>query len=164
MQTPAWQLSVRVHALLSLHAVPFAAAGFEHTPVAGLHVPATWHWSDAVHVTGVPAAQVPFWHVSAPLHRLLSAQLVPFATGVCVHAPLASQASAVHGFPSSQLPAADVHVPFWHVPVPHTLGDVQLVPLPAFMTTHPAVGSHDATWHGLELVHVSGVPGWHTPA
>ena len=43
MQTPAWQLSVRVHAFPSLHVVPFAAAGFVHTPVAGLHVPATWH-------------------------------------------------------------------------------------------------------------------------
>ena len=79
---PFWHVSVRVQAFPSLHVVPFAAFGFEHTPVAGLHVPATWHWSSAVHTTGVPAAQVPFWHVSAPLHRLLSAQLVPFATGV----------------------------------------------------------------------------------
>ncbi|PYM17130.1 MAG: hypothetical protein DMD81_10205 [Candidatus Rokuibacteriota bacterium] len=27
-------------------------AGFEHTPVAGLQVPARWHWSDAVQTTG----------------------------------------------------------------------------------------------------------------
>ncbi len=42
---PLWQVSVRVHALPSLHAVPSAAAGFEHRPVAGSHVPAKWHWS-----------------------------------------------------------------------------------------------------------------------
>jgi hypothetical protein len=40
-----------VHALPSLHEVPFAATGFEHTPVLGLQVPATWHASLAVHVT-----------------------------------------------------------------------------------------------------------------
>ena len=43
VQIPAWHVSACVQALLSLHAVPFAAAGFEHAPVAGLHVPATWH-------------------------------------------------------------------------------------------------------------------------
>jgi hypothetical protein len=34
-------VSVCVQALPSLHDVPFAAAGFEHVPVAGLHVPGT---------------------------------------------------------------------------------------------------------------------------
>jgi hypothetical protein len=43
VQVPFWQVSVRVQALLSLHVVPLAAFGFEQTPVAGLHVPATWH-------------------------------------------------------------------------------------------------------------------------
>ena len=43
MQAPDWHVSVCVQASPSLHAVPFAAAGFEHAPVAGLHVPATWH-------------------------------------------------------------------------------------------------------------------------
>ena len=42
-QTPAWQVSVCVQALPSLHAVPFGAFGFEHVPVAGLQVPAMWH-------------------------------------------------------------------------------------------------------------------------
>ena len=36
-------------------AVPFGLAGFEQTPVAGLHVPAAWHWSGAVQVTGLRA-------------------------------------------------------------------------------------------------------------
>jgi hypothetical protein len=44
-QTPPWQMSLWVQALPSLHAVPSALVGFEHTPVAGLHVPTLWHWS-----------------------------------------------------------------------------------------------------------------------
>jgi hypothetical protein len=43
VQTPAWQVSVWVQALPSLHEVPSVFAGFEHTPVALLHVPAVWH-------------------------------------------------------------------------------------------------------------------------
>ena len=31
--------------------VPLAAFGFEQTPVFASHTPATWHWSDAEHVT-----------------------------------------------------------------------------------------------------------------
>jgi hypothetical protein len=40
---PPWHVSVCVQALPSLHVVPSGAAGLEHAPVAGSHVPATWH-------------------------------------------------------------------------------------------------------------------------
>ena len=40
-QTPPVQVSVCVQAFPSLQVVPLAAAGFEHTPDDGLHVPAT---------------------------------------------------------------------------------------------------------------------------
>ena len=43
VHVPASQVSVRVQALLSSHVVPFGFAGFEHTPVDGLHVPTPWH-------------------------------------------------------------------------------------------------------------------------
>ena len=43
MQTPAWQVSVCVQALPSLHAEPLARAGLSHTPVAGLQLPTAWH-------------------------------------------------------------------------------------------------------------------------
>jgi len=43
VHVPPWQVSVCVHASPSLQVVPSAFAGFEHWPVAGLHVPATWH-------------------------------------------------------------------------------------------------------------------------
>jgi hypothetical protein len=32
--------------------------------------------------SAVPGAQAPFWHISMPLHTLLSEQLVPFARGL----------------------------------------------------------------------------------
>ena len=60
-------------------------------------------------MTGVPGRQLPApSQVSAPLQALPSPHEVPMATGVCVQAPLASQASAVHGLPSSQDEVAQV--------------------------------------------------------
>jgi hypothetical protein len=77
-QVPFWHESVWVHALPSLQVVPLVAVGFEHAPVLGLQVPATWHWSLAVHVTGLAPVQVPLWHVSVSVHALPSLQVVPF--------------------------------------------------------------------------------------
>ena len=83
VQAPVWQVSDCVHALPSLHAAPFGFEGFEQTPVDELQVPALWHWSLAVQVTGVPATHAPAaLQVSAPLHKFASAQLVPAGTGV----------------------------------------------------------------------------------
>jgi hypothetical protein len=62
VHAPPWHVSVCVHALLSLHAVPLLAAGFEQVPVIELQVPATWHWSLAVQVTGFDPVHVPLWH------------------------------------------------------------------------------------------------------
>jgi hypothetical protein len=59
VHVPPWHESVWVHALPSLHVVPLAAAGFEQVPFAGSQVPATWHWSLAVHVTWLPAVHAP---------------------------------------------------------------------------------------------------------
>jgi hypothetical protein len=61
VQVPPWHVSVCVHAFPSLQLVPLAALGFEQLPVLGLHVPATWHWSLAVQVTGFEPVQVPPW-------------------------------------------------------------------------------------------------------
>jgi hypothetical protein len=74
-----------VQALASLHAEPFGLSGFEQMPVDGSQVPASWHWSLAVQVTGVPATQIAeALQISAPLHALASEQLVPAGTGVWV--------------------------------------------------------------------------------
>ena len=59
VQVPVCQVAVCVQALLSLHAVPFGAFGFEQMPVTVLHVPATWHWSLAEQVTGFEPEQTP---------------------------------------------------------------------------------------------------------
>jgi hypothetical protein len=80
MHVPFWQVSVWVHALPSLHVVPFVATGFEHAPVDGLHVPATWHGSLAVHVTGFDPVHTPDWHVSVCVQALPSLQIVPSAS------------------------------------------------------------------------------------
>ena len=66
---PAWQdpppqVSPVVQAFPSLHVVPFALAGFEQTPVAVLQVPALWHWSRAVHDTGLVPTHTPALQLS----------------------------------------------------------------------------------------------------
>jgi len=66
--------------LPSLQLTPLLLAGFEQTPVLLLHVPALWHWSDAVHVTGLAPVHTPDWQVSLWVQALPSLQLVPFDT------------------------------------------------------------------------------------
>jgi hypothetical protein len=97
-QDPFWQVSVWVHAFPSLQDDPSALFGFEQMPVAGLHVPALWHWSEAEQVTGFAPEHAPFWQVSVCVHALPSLQEVP---------------SALFGF--EQTPVAGLHVPaLWH--------------------------------------------------
>jgi len=98
MQAPAMHVSVCVQASRSLHAVVSGAFGFEHVPLAGLHVPTPWHWSSAVHVTGLAPAQTPAVHESVCVHALPLLQLVPSTTGGLLHTPV----------PGLQVPAA------WH--------------------------------------------------
>ena len=88
VQTPALQESFRSHALPSLQLVPLAAAGFEHAPVLGLHVPAVWHWSSAVQVTWLPAVQTPDWQESFKSHALPSLQAVPLVAAGLEHCPV----------------------------------------------------------------------------
>jgi hypothetical protein len=68
-----------VQALPSLHGIPFALFGFVQTPVEVLQVPATWHWSSAVHVTAVPGMHAPEWQVSLVVHALPSVHDAPSA-------------------------------------------------------------------------------------
>ena len=102
VQVPAWQVSVCVHALPSLHGSPFGAAGFEHVPVAWSHVPATWHWSCAVQTTGLAPTQLPATHVSVWVQAFPSLHPVPSGAALCWQTPVASQVSVVHGSWSSQ--------------------------------------------------------------
>jgi hypothetical protein len=85
---PAWQTSDWLHAFPSLHGVPSAFAGFGQ-PLAGSHVPTSWHWSLAVHVTVTPLPHTPAWHVSPAVHALLSLHTVPLGLGTLEQAPVA---------------------------------------------------------------------------
>jgi hypothetical protein len=96
VQVPAWHVSVCVQALPSLHEEPLVFGGLlEHTPVAGLQVPASWHWSGAAHITGLAPVQVPDWHVSACVQALLSLHAVPFGVGAATHAPVPTSHAAM---------------------------------------------------------------------
>jgi hypothetical protein len=98
VQTPAWQLSVWVQELPSLHEEPSALAGFEHVPVVGLHVPGVWHWSGVPQITGLPPTHTPAWQLSFCVHAFLSSQPAP---------------SALLGFEQTPLPGSQVPTS-WH--------------------------------------------------
>src|SRR5689334_11114347 len=87
-----------VQPLPSLHAVPSATAGFEHAPVVESQVPAAWHWSLAVQITGSLPTQAPAWQESLRVQADPSLHAVPSATAGFEHAPVVG----------SQVPAA------WH--------------------------------------------------
>ena len=106
---PPSHTSACVHALLSLHSVPLGLAGLLQTPVAGLQVPASVHWSPDPQATGWLPTHRPLWHVSVWVHRLPSLQGVPSRSG---------------GF--TQSPVAGLHTPaLWHWP-----GGAQLTGVP----------------------------------
>jgi hypothetical protein len=150
---PAWQMSVCVHALPSLQAVPLVAAGFEQAPVAESQVPATWHWSVAAHATGFDPRHAPLWHESVCVHALPSLQLVPLGAAGFEHNPL----------PGSHIPGAwhwslathrtglvPVHVPDWQLSVcVHALPSLHAVPSATGGFEHaPVLGLHvPAAWH-----------------
>ena len=148
LHVPFWHVSACVHAFPSLHAVPFEAVGFEHVPVPGLHVPAAWHWSLAVHVTGFAPAHTPAWQESTCVHALPSLQLVPLGNAGLEQAPLeGSQVPAAwHWSPAAQVTRLDpVQVPLWQLSASvHALPSLQLVPL-------AAVGFEQAPVVGLQV-------------
>jgi hypothetical protein len=97
--------------------VPFRTAVTAH-PVAGLQLSVV-HVFPSLQTSAVPAAHVPLWQVSAPLHTFPSAHAVPLATGVVVQPVAGLQPSVVHTFPSLQtsgVPA--VHTPAWQLSEP----------------------------------------------
>ena len=126
-------MSVWVHLLLSLHAAPLALLGFEHAPVAELHVPTSWHWSEAVQVTEPPALHAPATQVSVGVHLSPSSHDAPSVFLGLEQAPVEvsqlpaswhwSEAGHVTALPLVQEPA-------WQVSdFVHLLPSSQLVPL-----------------------------------
>src|SRR5207245_304041 len=66
-------------ALPSLHGAPLGLGGLLQMPVAGLQAPAVWHWSAAVHTTGVAHTQAPASQVSVCVQALPSLHGAPLA-------------------------------------------------------------------------------------
>src|SRR5205809_6853843 len=95
---PASQASVCVQALPSSQGAPSALAGLLQTPDAGLQAPAVWHWSAAVHTTGLAPTQAPAWQVSVCVQALPSSQGAPSALAGLLQTPVAGSqvTSAVH--------------------------------------------------------------------
>ena len=156
VQVPDWHVSVCVHELPSVQPVPSFAAGFEQTPVPGLHVPATWHWSSAVQVTGFAPVQIPAWQVSVWVQELPSVHDVPLFAGGFEHTPVLGLhvpatwhwSSAVQVTPAqrsvpAQTPAVQTSLVVLALPSSH------VVPSDAFGFEHtPVPGLHvPATWH-----------------
>ena len=67
---PVWQLPPG-------QAVPSGAAGSEHSPVAAVQLPATWHASLAVQETLESAVQAPDWQLALRVHASPSVQDEP---------------------------------------------------------------------------------------
>jgi len=76
---PAAQMSPVVHALPSSHEVPSTMLGVVQVPDVVTQTPATWHWSSAVHTTGLLPAQLPPLQVSDCVQKLPSLHVVPFS-------------------------------------------------------------------------------------
>src|SRR5438132_1178244 len=87
---------VCVQALPSLHGAPLSLGGSLQTPDAGLQTPAVWHWSAAVHTTGLAPTQAPASQVSVCVQALPSSQGAPSGCAGLVQVPVAGlQAPAV---------------------------------------------------------------------
>jgi hypothetical protein len=87
---PAWQVSVWLQASPSSQPLPFALAGFEQVPVAVSQTPALWHWSEAVHATGLAPWHAPAWHVSDCVQALPSSHVAPLLFAGLEQAPVAA--------------------------------------------------------------------------
>src|SRR5229473_1630177 len=162
-QLPLWQVSVWVQALPSLHAVPSVGVGLGQIPVAGSHVPATWHWSRAVQVMGLLPTQLPLWQVSVWVQALPSLHAVPSVAAGLEQMPVAglhvpatwhwSRAVQVMGLLPTQLPLWQVSVWVQALPSLHAVPSVAVG-----LEQIPVVGSHvPATWHWSRAVQVTGL-------
>jgi hypothetical protein len=152
-----------VQALPSLHVVPSVLLGFEQVPSAWLHVPATWHWSSAVQVTGLPPVQAPDWQLSVWVQALPSLQVVPFAAFGFEQVPFDGlQVPATwHWSCAAQVTAVPVQVPLWQASaVVQAFPSLQVVPLVLFgFEQTPFDGLQvPATWHWSSAVQVTGIP------
>jgi hypothetical protein len=113
VHTPDWHVSFRSHAFPSLQEVPLAAAGFEQAPVVGSHVPATWHWSEAAHVTGFDPVHTPLEHAKVCEQAFVLGHVVPSGASGLLQVPVAGLQvpAAWHASLAVQVTGVPVQVP-----------------------------------------------------
>src|SRR5262249_36661352 len=164
VQVPARQVSLCVQALPSSQVLPFGFSGLEHVPVAGVQVPAAWHWSRAVQTAGLAPVPVHGWQVSLSVQALPSLQVVPSVTLLCLQPAAGSQLSVVQALPSSQLSAG----PPTHTPAEHWSLLVQALPSShepgTFVCTQPLAGLQESAVQTLSSLQSGGGPPTHVPA
>jgi hypothetical protein len=162
-QTPDWQISLPLQALLSEHPVPFRT-GSAVQPKSGLQLSSV-HGFESSQLTAVPAPHVPSVQLSLPLQTLPSEHDVPFRTATARQPATASQESVVHRLPSLQtrvVPA--VQAPALHVSLPlQRVASGQAVPLATGVALQPEVGRHASFEQGFRSLQTSAVPAVQMP-
>jgi hypothetical protein len=168
-QMPVWHESLCVHAFPSLQVVPSPAFGFEHIPVPGLQMPATWHWSLAAQITGFEPVQTPLWHESDCVQAFPSLQDCPSGAFGFEQRPVPGLhvPATWHWSLAVQTTGLEpVHTPLWHESLcVQALPSLHDVPSLAFGFEHaPVPGSQTpATWHWSLAEQTVAVPDVHTP-
>src|SRR5438034_17562 len=172
---PARHVSRRVQAFPSSQRLPSGFSELEHTPVAGSHTPASWHWSAALQTTAAPPMQVPAWHVSFRVHAFPSSQVLPSDFVGLEQTPVAGLQTPASWQWSAALQTTGsrpVQVPAWHVSFRvHAFPSSHVVPSDFVgLEQTPVAGLQTpASWHWSAALQATGaravpVPSWHVSA
>src|SRR5439155_1557321 len=154
----------------SSQVAPSGFAGLEHVPVAGLQVPATWHWSAAAQTTGLVPVHTPARQVSVRVQAVPSSQAAPSGFAGLEHVPVAGshEPAAWHCSAAAQTTGfVPVHVPAWQVSVRvQALPSSQVAPSGFAGLEHvPVAGSQvPAAWHWSAAAQTTGLVPVHVPA
>jgi hypothetical protein len=164
LQSPAWQFSVPLHTLPSLHDVPLST-GVLTQPVPGLQLSVV-HGLLSLHSGGLPLIQVPAWQVSSPLQTVPSAHDEPLGSAVFWHPVAGLQVSIVHALPSMQASGAPaVQMAVWQRSSPlQALPSLHDEPFGSGAVVQPKTRSQLSVVQGFASLHVSGVPAAQAPA
>src|SRR5438132_1704267 len=169
-QAPASQVSVCVQALPSSQGAPLGLAGLLQAPDAGLQAPAVWHWSAAVHTTGLAPTQAPAAQASVCVQALPSSHGAPSSLAGLLQTPDAGLqtpavwhwSAAVHvtGLAPTQMPASQASVCVQALPSSHGAPSS----LAGLLQTPDAGLQTPAAWHWSAAVHVTGLAPTQMPA
>jgi hypothetical protein len=138
-------------------------------------VPTLWHWSCALHTTGLLPVHVPVWQVSLCVHALPSVHAAPSAFAGLLHTPLVVSHVPALWHWSCALQTTGllpVHVPVWQVSAcVHASPSLHAAPLALAGLLHvPVPELHTpALWHWSCAVQTTGLapvhaPVWHVSA